>query len=345
MRLRLTLEEILTVLPEPETSGTEEADIPPLSGIASLDKAREGDLAFLGNPKYRAQVAESQATLILLPRDYEGEPAPGQAYVWVENPSHALARVCWLIEGKLFPAPPHGIHPSACVEEGATVAQSASVGPFCYIGAKARVGENVRIDSHVHLGAEVDVGDDCRLFPGVKILARCKIGPRVTLNAGVVIGSEGYGFDQVEGSHEKVPHLGKVVIEEDVEIGANSCIDRARFDETRIGAGSKVDNLVQIGHNVTIGKRCLVVAQVGISGSVVFEDDVMVGGQAGFAGHLTVGKGAKIAGQAGITKDVEPGAFLKGNPALPFPTAQRIAVLQRQLPDLFKRFAELETKE
>lgn len=343
MRLRLTLADLLEVLPEPETSG-EKNDLL-ITGIASLDKAGEGDLAFLGNPKYRAQVAESQATLILLPRDYEGEPGPGRVYVRVENPSHALARVCHLIEGKLFPSPSPGVHPSACVEEGAQVASTASVGPFCYLGPDVRVGENARIGSHVHLGSEVIVGDDCRFFPGVKILARCEIGPRVTLNAGVVVGSEGYGFDQVEGAHAKIPHLGKVVIEEDVEIGANTCIDRARFDETRIGAGSKIDNLVQIGHNVAIGKRCLIVAQVGISGSVVFEDDVVVGGQAGFAGHLTVGRGAKIAGQAGITKNVEPGAFLKGNPALPFPVAQRIAVLQRKLPDLFKRFAELDTKE
>ena len=341
--MRLTLGEVLAVLTEPEHSGAGESDLPPLAGIASMEKAREGDLAFLGNPKYRSQVSESQATLILLPRDFEGEPAPGRAYIRVDNPSHALARVCRLLEDKLFPPPSPGVHPAACVEAGAQVAPSASVGPFCHLGPAVRVGENARIDSHVHLGSEVSVGEDCRLFPGVKVLARCEIGPRTTLNAGVVIGSEGYGFDQVEGAHEKIPHLGKVVIEEDVEIGANTCIDRSRFDETRIGAGSKIDNLVQIGHNVTIGKRCLVVAQVGISGSVVFEDDVVVGGQAGFAGHLTVGKGAKIAGQAGITKNVEPGAFLKGNPALPFPLAQRIAVLQRKLPDLFKRFAELET--
>jgi UDP-3-O-[3-hydroxymyristoyl] glucosamine N-acyltransferase len=143
----------------------------------------------------------------------------------------------------------------------------------------------------------------------------------------------------------KTPHLGIVVVEEEVEIGANTCIDRARFDETRIGSGSKIDNLVQIGHNVTIGKNCLIVAQVGISGSVQFENNVIVGGQAGFAGHLKIGEGAKIAGQSGITKNVEPGEFLKGNPALPFHLAQRISVLQKKLPDLFNRFDGLARKE
>ena len=179
----------------------------------------------------------------------------------------------------------------------------------------------------------------------MKLLSRCEIGRKVVLNAGVVIGSEGYGFDQGNEGHLKIPHLGKVVIEDGVEIGANTCIDRARFEETKIGAGSKLDNLVQVGHNVRIGQNCLIVAQVGISGSVTMEDNVIVGGQAGFAGHLKVGKGAKIAGQAGITKDVEPGAFLKGNPALPFQLAQRIAILQRKLPDLFNRFAQEKTKD
>ena len=188
------------------------------------------------------------------------------------------------------------------------------------------------------IGDFAKIGRNAKLHPGVKLLSRCEIGNDVVVNAGAVIGSEGYGFDQSEGSHKKIPHLGKVVVEDDVEIGANTCIDRARFEETRIGAGSKIDNLVQIGHNVRIGKGCLIVAQVGIAGSVEFENNVVVGGQAGFAGHLKIGKGAKIAGQAGITKNVEPGAFLKGNPALPFQLAQRISILQKRLPELFNRF-------
>ena len=157
----------------------------------------------------------------------------------------------------------------------------------------------------------------------------------VVLNAGVVVGSEGFGFDQ-DGEHKKIPHIGLVVIEDGVEIGANTCIDRARFEATRIGIGSKLDNLVQIGHNVQIGKHCLIVSQVGISGSVIMEDDVVVGGQAGFAGHLRIGKGAKIAGQAGITKGVKPGEFLKGNPALPFQTAQKNCYFTKKITRSFQ---------
>ena len=342
MRVELTLPEILQALPE----GDIEGDIasPALTGISSLEKAVSGDLAFLGNPKYRSIVPACKASLILLPEDYIGKPQDGQGYLRIKDPSRALAVLCSILERRLFPPPPLGIHETAHVEESAKIANSASIGAFSYIGEGSEINESVVVESHVHIGNCVKIRSGCRLFSGVKVLAHCELGQRVTLNAGVVVGSEGYGFDQVEGNHEKIPHLGTVVIEDDVEIGANSCIDRSRFAETRIGAGTKIDNLVQIGHNVVLGKRCLVVAQVGISGSVTFEDDVVVGGQAGFAGHLTVGRGAKIAGQAGITKDVESGAFLKGNPALPVPLAQRIAILQRKLPDLFKRFAEIDSK-
>jgi UDP-3-O-[3-hydroxymyristoyl] glucosamine N-acyltransferase len=165
------------------------------------------------------------------------------------------------------------------------------------------------------------------------------LGQRVILQPGAIIGSDGYGYDFIDNEHQKSPHVGKVVMENDVEIGANTTVDRARFSETRIGEGTKIDNLVQIAHNVIIGKHCLIVAQAGISGSTIIEDGAVIGGQAGVAGHLHVGTGAKIAGQSGITKDVEPGAYLKGNPALPYMLAQRIAVLQKKLPELFKRFA------
>mgnify|MGYP001158170951 FL=1 len=338
MNLRLTLEEVLLLIPEAESEG--DAQVEELVGIASLESAQAGDLSFLGNAKYKSQVEGCKASLILLPADYSGKPKPDQMYLRMKEPSRGLAAICRHLEERGFPPPPPTIHETACVHPEAVVAEGVSIGPFCYVGSRAIVGKGSSIGSHCHLGDDTQIGESCRIHPGVKILARCEIRERVILNAGVVIGSEGYGFEQVGEAHEKVPHLGKVVIEEDVEIGANTCIDRARFDETRIGAGTKIDNLVQIGHNVKIGKGCLIVAQVGISGSVQFEDYVVVGGQAGFGGHLKVGKGAKIAGQAGITKDVEPGAFLKGNPALPFQLAQRISVLQRKLPELFNRFAE-----
>ena len=317
------------------------SEITSITGIASLKNAQEGDLSFLANPKYKSEVKDTNASLVLLPEDYtESSPKINQIFIKTENPSRSLAKVCRLIYGKLFSNPTIGIDPLAFVHKSASIADGVSVAPFCYIGRGVRIAKNTIIESHCHIGENVSLGEDCRLYSGVKLLANCEIGNGVHLNSGVVIGSEGYGFEQVGSSHEKIPHLGKVVIEDDVEIGANTCIDRARLEETRIGEGTKIDNLVQIGHNVRIGKGCLIVAQVGIAGSVVFEDGVVVGGQAGFAGHLQIGKGAKIAGQAGITKNVEAGAFLKGNPALPVQLAHKISVLQRKLPDLFKRIAQ-----
>ena len=317
------------------------SEISYITGIASLKMAQRGDLSFLANPKYKSEVKDTNASLVLLPEDYsESSPKINQLFIKTKNPSRSLAEVCRLIYGKLFSNLPIGLDPLASVHQSAVIGDGVSVGPFCYIGKGVRVGKNTIIESHCYIGENVSLGEDCRLYPSVKVLANCEIGNGVHLNSGVVIGSEGYGFEQVGTSHEKIPHLGKVIIEDDVEIGANTCIDRARLEETRIGEGTKIDNLVQIGHNVIIGKGCLIVAQVGIAGSVVFEDGVVVGGQAGFAGHLKIGKGAKIAGQAGITKNVQAGAFLKGNPALPVQLAHKISVLQRKLPDLFKRIAQ-----
>ncbi len=338
MNVSLSLDEVLPLVPGAVVEGS--SSVTEIKGISSLDTAREEDLSFLGNSKYKSQVPLTLASVVLLPVDYEGQPKGNQLFIRVKEPSRGLAEICRFLEKRISPAPTPGIHETAFVHPDAKIAESVFIGPFAFVGSHVSIGANSVIGSHCHLGDHARIGESCRIDPGVKILSRCLIGDRVILNAGVVIGSEGYGFEQVGESHEKVPHLGLVVVEEDVEIGANTCIDRARFDETRIGAGTKIDNLVQIGHNVQIGKGCLIVAQVGISGSVRFEDHVVVGGQAGFAGHLKVGSGAKIAGQAGITKDVEAGAFLKGNPALPFQLAQRISVLQRKLPELFNRFAK-----
>jgi UDP-3-O-[3-hydroxymyristoyl] glucosamine N-acyltransferase len=341
--LSINVSELIELLPTATLSG--HISVEKLNGIANLRDSTAGDLSFLGNTKYKNQVKTCKASLIILPNDYKGEPAQNQLFLRLNNPSRALAKVCELLEGKIFPSPPLGIHPTAFVAQSAKVHGSSSIGAFSYVESEAIIGPDCRISTHCHVGMRTTIGEGSIFHPGVKLLAHCQVGKNVVLNAGVVVGSEGYGFDQDDGSHQKIPHLGKVVIEDNVEVGANTCIDRARFEETKIGQGTKLDNLVQVGHNVKIGKNCLIVAQVGVSGSVLIEDEVIVGGQAGFAGHLKVGKGAKIAGQAGITKDVEPGAFLKGNPALPFHLAQRISVLQRKLPDLFNRFAQEKSKE
>lgn len=313
-----------------------------IRGIAALRSAAPGDLAFLGNAKYRTEVAATKASIVLLPADYTGEPAAGQLFLLVENPSVALARVCGRIEQQLWPKPQPGVHPSAVLAPTARIAASATIGPLCVVEDGAIIGERTHLQAHVFVGRGAAIGDDCWLAPGVVVQNECVLQSRVRLHPGVVIGADGFGYEFVAGKHEKVPQVGTVVIENDVEIGANSTIDRARFSRSVIGEGTKIDNLVQIGHNVTIGKHCLLCAQAGISGSTTVEDYVVLAGQVGVAGHITIGKGVKAGGQAGINADVPPGAFINGTPALPFTLERRIIVLSRRLPELFRRVDELE---
>jgi UDP-3-O-[3-hydroxymyristoyl] glucosamine N-acyltransferase len=315
-----------------------------ITDLASLDAARAGDLSFLGNARYRAQVPASAATAILLPLDYAGEPAPGQVYLFVENPSVALARVCARIEQSLWPKPAAGVHPSAVVSPAARIDATAHIGPLCIVEEGAQVGARSVLQASVFVGRDAQVGEDCFVMPGCLIATRCCLGRRVRLQPGVVIGSDGFGYEFVDGRHEKVPQIGTVVIGDDVEIGANSTLDRARFSRTVVGEGTKIDNLVQIAHNVVIGRHCILCSQVGISGSTTLEDYVILGGQAGVGGHITLGKGSKGGGQAGIAANVPAGAYVNGTPAIPYQLERRIAVLQQRLPDLFRRMDAIEAK-
>lgn len=313
-----------------------------IRAIASLAQARPGDLTFLGNPKYRSAVAATQGSIVIVPEDHPGAPSADQAFLRVANPSLALARVCKRIEQQLWQRPSPGIHPSAVVDPSAQIAPGVTVGPLCVIEAGAVIGERAWLEAGAFVGHNVRIGADSRLYPGVKVLAECLVGARVILHAGVVVGSDGFGYETVRGRHEKVPQVGTVEIGNDVEIGANCTIDRARFNTTLIGEGAKLDNLVQIGHNVVVGKHCIICAQAGISGSTTLEDYIVIGGQAGLAGHLSVGRGSKIDGQSGVNSDLAPGSFVKGSPCLPYNLEQRFNVLRKRLPDLFKRVDALE---
>lgn len=312
-----------------------------VTGIASLADAHSGDLSFLGNAKYRSMVKDSAASVLLLPMDYSEAPGVGQLQIKVENPSYALALICRDIERSLQPKPAAGIHPTACIHPSAEISAEATVGPFCVVGEGAKV-EAAVLEGQVSVGRFAKVGADSYLFPRVVVADYCEIGQRNRLLAGCVIGADGYGYEFYEGAHQRVPQIGNVVICDDVDIGANTTIDRARFGSTRIGQGTKIDNQVQIAHNVQIGRHCLVVAQVGISGSTVLGDGVVVGGQAGIAGHLKIGSGAMIAGGAAVVRDLQAKEKVRGSPAEPMMLYNRIAVLQRKLPDLFKRFDKLE---
>ena len=339
MQVSFTAAEIAAIVQPVSTRGVTTETI---RGLAALTDAGPGDLSFLGNARYKPEVAGTRASLVLLPPNFSGAPSANQLFLIVENPSVALARVCARIELLLSPTPTPGIHPSAVVANGARIAASASVGPLCVIEAGAVVGERCHLQAQVFVGRDAVIGDDCWLMPGVILAARCELGRRVRLQPGVVIGSDGFGYEFTQGRHEKVPQVGNVVIGDEVEIGANSTLDRARFSRTVIGEGTKIDNLVQIAHNVIIGKHCLLCSQVGISGSTTLEDYVVLGGQAGLGGHITIGKGAKAGGQAGITSDVPAGTFVNGTPAIPFQLERRIAILHQRLPELFKQVDALE---
>jgi UDP-3-O-[3-hydroxymyristoyl] glucosamine N-acyltransferase len=340
MQVAFSPEEIFSTVRAARTLGQTHQTV---RGIAALKAAAPGDLSFLGNPKYKPEVAQSQASVVLVPLDFEGEPRPDQLFVFVENPSVALAQVCARIEQSLWPKPSAGVHPSAYVAAGAIVPASATIGPLCVVEADARLGERVHLQAQVFIGRGTVLGEDCWLMPGSIVAAECILGARVRLQPGAVVGSDGFGYEFNQGRHEKVPQIGTVVIGADVEIGANSTLDRARFSRTVIGEGTKIDNLVHVSHNVVIGRHCLICAQVGIAGSTTIEDFVVIGGQAGLAGHITIGRGAKIDGQTGVNTDLAASSFVKGSPCLPYQLEQRINVLRRKIPDLFKRVDALES--
>jgi UDP-3-O-[3-hydroxymyristoyl] glucosamine N-acyltransferase len=341
MQVAYTPAEIAAFVGAQRTAGS---TTQPIHDIASLTSARVGDLSFLGNPKYKSQVPDSAATAVLLPLDYAGEPRADQVFVYVDNPSVALARVCARIEAALWPKPTAGIHPSAVVATGAEIHATAHVGPLCVVEEGVEVGARSVLQASVFVGRDARIGEDCYLMPHVVVAASCSLANRVRLQPGVVVGSDGFGYEFVKGRHEKLPQIGTVVIEDDVEIGANSALDRARFSRTVVGEGTKIDNLVQIAHNVVIGKHVILCSQVGISGSTTLEDYVVLGGQAGVGGHITLGKGTKAGGQTGIAYDTEPGSYLNGTPAIPYMLERRLQILHQRLPDLFKRVDALEKK-
>lgn len=334
MNLAFSAADLIALLSPRATRGATDATV---RQIAALKDARAGDLSFLGNAKYKTEVASTQASVVLLPADFEGEPPAGQLWLLVDNPSAALATLCARLEAALWPRPAAGVHPSAVIDPAAVVDPSATVGPLCVIEAGATVGPRTVLQAQVFIGRGARVGAECWFMSGVHLATETQVGDRVKLHAGVVLGSDGFGYESSTGRHIKIPQVGQVVVADDVEIGANTTIDRARFSRTYVGQGTKIDNLVQIGHNVVIGRHCILCAQVGVSGSTTLEDYVVLGGQAGIAGHLRIGKGAKADGQTGVNRDIDPGVFVKGSPCLPFQLEQRINVLRQRLPDLFRK--------
>ena len=308
-----------------------------LTGFAMTDRAQPGDLTFAETPEYFAAAEASQATAIIADQRFSSTV---KIVIRVANARIAFAKALAVF----FPEPPFaaGSHPSAVIAASAKVDATAHIGPHCVVGERVEIGAGAVLQSGNNVGADSVLAEGVNLFPNVTIYPRTKIGKRVRIHAGTTIGSDGYGYVLDGGIHRKVPQIGNVVIGDDVEIGANVTVDRGALGSTVIGAGTKIDNLVQIAHNVVIGKHCLICSQVGISGSTTLEDYVVLGGQAGLGGHITIGKGVKAGGQAGITSDIAPGTFVNGTPAVPFQLERRLAILHQRLPDLFKRVDALE---
>ena len=276
-----------------------------------------------------------------MPVAFAGKPAAGQAFLRVANPSYALALFCGVLEARLWPRPPAGIHATAVVAASAKVDPAAHVGPLCVIGEGAIVAAGAVLEARCYVGARASLGADCWLKPGVVVGDYCVLGARCRIQSGAVIGSDGFGYEPVNGEIRRIPQIGNVVLEDDVDVGANSTLDRARFSQTVVGRGTKIDNLVQIAHNVRIGRQCLITAQVGIAGSTTLGDHCVLGGQSGVAGHLTLGDRVKLGAQTGLFEDVPADGFMNGTPAVPFGLERRLVVLSRRLPDLFKKVDSL----
>ncbi|HWO88091.1 MAG TPA: UDP-3-O-(3-hydroxymyristoyl)glucosamine N-acyltransferase, partial [Gemmatimonadales bacterium] len=282
---------------------------------APLDRAGPSDLSFLASGRYLAAFRASRAGVVLCTEEHR-ELRPGPAVrIVVPDPHQALLRVV----AALNPPPPRprGIDPTARIGRGVVLGADVFLGPGVVIGDRARLGDRVVVGAGSCIGEDVTIGDDCTLHHGVTCYARTVVGNRTILHAGVRLGVDGFGYVRAAEGHVRIPHVGRCVIGDDVEIGANTTVDRGSIDDTVIGNGTKLDNLVHVGHNVRIGARCLVMAQVGIAGSTRIEDDVILAGQVGLAGHLTVGAGARVAAQSGVIGDIEPGSTVWGTPARP----------------------------
>lgn len=308
--------------------------------VAGLEQAGPDAVSFFVNPRYTTALQRTRAAAVILGED---APAATCAMLRCQHPYLAFAAAVGLFAETLRPAP--GIDPHSVVARDATLGPEVSIGPFVSIAPGARVGARTVVHPHVAIGPNARVGDDCVIHSHVAIRERVWIGDRVVIQNGAVIGSDGYGFaKRPDGTHQKIPQVGDVVVEDDVEIGANTTIDRPAVGETRIGAGTKIDNLVQIAHGVRLGRNALLAAQVGISGSAVLEDDVVLAGQVGVAGHLTIGRGAVATAQTGIPNDVEAKAVVSGFPAIANKDWLKASAVFKRLPDLKKTVAGLDAR-
>jgi UDP-3-O-[3-hydroxymyristoyl] glucosamine N-acyltransferase len=308
-----------------------------INGLAPADSAKQGDLTFAEKDTYFAAAEQSEATAILVSNGFASSK---KALIRVPNARIAVARLLPLF----FPPDQHtpGVHPGATIAPSAQIDPTAHIGPNCVVGDRVRIGARSVLMGGNHIGRDSQIGDDTTLFPNVVIYAKCQIGNRVAIHAGTVIGSDGYSYVLDEGRHRKMLQVGNVIIHDDVEIGANTAIDRAALGATVIGRGTKIDNLVHIAHNVTIGRNCLVMGQVGFAGSTQLGDYCVIASQSGIAGHLKLGNQATVGAKSGVMRDIPDKGTVLGIPAAPDKQAKRQMIAITQLPELIHRLRELE---
>jgi UDP-3-O-[3-hydroxymyristoyl] glucosamine N-acyltransferase len=308
-----------------------------IARVATLDAAGPGDVTFYANPRYRKQLAHTRASAVILDED-----APAVECAMLRTPAPYVAFANAIAALHPIPRPAPGISPHAAIAPDASIAAGVTIGPFVAIGSRARVGARTILHSHVAIGDDAEIGEDCVVHSHVAVREGVRIGARVVLQNGVVVGADGFGFATgADGVHQKIPQIGTVVVEDDVEIGANTTIDRPPLGATTIGAGTKIDNLVQIAHGVSIGRGVLLAAQVGIAGSSTVEDGVVLAGQVGVAGHVTLGHGMKATAQTGIPNSVKPGAFVSGYPAIDNREWLKASAIFRALPELRRTVVDL----
>ncbi len=310
-----------------------------LSGAAGLAEAGPQDVSFAEGVRQLPAAAAGKAGAFFLPAGLE---LPGRNLIRVDNPRLAFAGALALFHPAAHP--PAGIHPSAVIEPGAVVDPTASVGAFCYIGARARIGARAVLHPHAHVGSEAAIGPETLLHPGAIVLERVTLGARVIVHPGAVVGSEGFGFVFDGRAHRKIPQVGTVEIGDDVEIGAGTTVDRATTGATRIGRGTKIDNLVQIAHNVTIGEHAIIVSQCGIAGSAKIGDGAVLAGRVALADHAVVGSGARVAARTSVLRHVDPGATVAGYGPQPLRDFLKCQAIFEQLPHLRRRLAEIEKR-
>lgn len=306
-----------------------------LTGFAKIEEAKSGDLSFIANPKYSHYIGTTKASALLVGNDFDSTDNPGITLIRVADPYSTLAELLRFVESQK--PQPEGIEAPNYISEGVVIPERAYVGAFAYIGKNVTLGKNVKIYPQAYVGDGVSIGDDTVIRSGVKIYEGCRIGSRCIIHSGAVIGADGFGFAPHNGEFEKIPQTGIVVIEDDVEIGANTCVDRATFGQTVIGKGTKLDNLIQIAHNVTLGSNNVFAAQTGIAGSAHIGNGNMVGGQCGFAGHITVGDQNEFGAQSGIHNSVGSHRRMIGYPAIEVKQFMKNQVYIKRLGEFFEQ--------